>query len=105
MNEPTKVEADIGTKLQNIIAEDRASITNDSMQPYYEAMTGTHSKLVQAMQHKDEADANIDRLEKELAGWRRFGDYQGKRIPALQRRYETARDHVRATEDEQAGIP
>lgn len=98
--QPPKVVAD----LDAIIDEDRKAITDEALAPHYAAMTETHAKLVQCREHRHKATDEIARLRAELSGWERFDAYQAKREPALQRRYETARDYVRATEDEQAGI-
>lgn len=94
----------IVTDLEDIIDEDRRSIENRHLDPHYAAMTEAHKKLVQCREHRRTAADEIARLRAELAGYEAFDAYQAKREPALQRRYETSRDYVRATEDEQAGI-
>ena len=104
MNDQTPTQINTLKFLEDIILDDQRAITNDSLKPHYEAMTNTFGKLRQAIDHRDHAASEMDRLAKELAGWTRFHEYQDRRVPGLQRRYETARDYVRATEDEQAGL-
>lgn len=81
------------------------TISDEAMRPFNNALVAEYARMKECTDNVATAEAQIVALEKALAGWRGYKDYQERRYPGLERRYRLARDYVRAAEDEQTGTP
>lgn len=77
------------------------TIDDEAMKPFQGAVTAEFGRMRECQDNLTMADQQIAELQKALAGWSAYREWQARRYPGLERRYKLARDYVRAAEDEQ----